>query len=68
MGTVTMTRNEIDAVVAKLDRLDITDRERLILHAVLQLAGDAFDTSLPPASQREPLGRFTHNDIDVGSF
>jgi hypothetical protein len=66
MATVTMTRDEIDAVVAKLDGLDVTDDERLLLHAVLQLAGDAFDTSLPP--QPAPAGRVADNGIDVGSF
>ncbi|MGH9227761.1 MAG: hypothetical protein ACRD07_03350 [Acidimicrobiales bacterium] len=55
---VTMTRDEIDSVVAKLDGLDVTDKERLLLQAVARLAGDAI------------VERVTdeHTRVDVGSF
>jgi hypothetical protein len=60
MADVTMTRDEIDSVVSRLDGLDVTDEERRLLHVVVRLAGDAFAA--------QTTGVSPDRAIDVGSF
>jgi hypothetical protein len=66
MATATMTREQIDAVMAKLDGLDIIgDDEMLVLRAAVRLAAD---TAPAPGVERKATGRFGDNGVDVGSF
>jgi hypothetical protein len=59
LADVTMTRDEIASVVAKLDDLDVSDRERRLLREVVRLAGDA---AAPRTTGASP------DVVDVGSF
>jgi hypothetical protein len=65
MTTATMTRDAIDAVLVKLDGLDITADERRLLRAAVRLA---VDTSPPPGSGQKATSRLADSGIDVGSF
>lgn len=65
MTNVTITREEIDSVVAKLDRLDVTANEKRLVHAAIRLA---VDTSPPRVAEREAVDAPRDNGIDVGSF
>lgn len=60
---ITLTSDDIDALAAKLDSLDLTDDERALMLAMFQLAGDAL------GGQSDEVSGFSFDDpVALRSF